>query len=229
MAEELGVEGHEVRPCIAFYYQHCRRKGPSPIGRNDACHLIAVELGRLGYGQLEMLPYLREWNLKNDSPLSEGEIRGVMSSASKKFYNYGCNHIKLTSTCIGKENCPFIVKGKGKFKRKVLWREFILKGWQWVVSDTANMIYNMALPEMEYRRQISPGGKIYVNQRELATIIGRKSHSRIGQYLDELHNYGLIIYIHGDPLKKNRKASEITRVVPIPEVPEIYGMNGGNS
>jgi hypothetical protein len=222
MAEVLGVEGHEVRPCIAVYFAEGCRKGMTFVGRNGACHLIVVELRRLGFGELELLPYLREWNEKNQPPLRESELRSVKSSAYKKLYKYGCNNAKLTGTCIGKDNCPFVLRGKGIYKKKVLWREFTLKGWQRVLSDAAKMIYNVALPEMEYRRQISPGGRIYVNQRELATIIGRKSHSRIGQYLEELHNRGLIVYLHGDPLKKNRKASEIIRVVPVPEVPEIY-------
>jgi hypothetical protein len=214
-----------VRPCIAVYFQQGRRNKLSSIGRNDAGHLIAVELTRLGFGEFLMLPYLREWNQKNDPPLPESEIRGIMSSASKKFYGYGCNNMKLVGSCVGKDNCPFVRKGKGVFKKKVFWRDFTIKGWQWVLSDTAKMIYNIALPEMEYRRQISPGGRIYVGHRELATIVGRKSHSRIGQYLEELRNLGLIIYVQGNPLRKNRKASEITRVVPIPEVPEIYRMS----
>lgn len=228
MAEELGIENHEIKPCIARYYRDGCSKGLSAIGRNDACHIISVELRRLGFSEQEMLPYLRDWNKKNTPPLPDVDIKRVIEKAFRRVYNYGCHNRKLTPTCIGKNNCPYIRKGIGTYKKTILWRDFTLKGWQWVLSSAARMIYNMALPEMEYRRQISPGGKIYVNHRELALIIGFRSHSRIGQYLEELHNRGLIIYSHGDPLKKNRKASEIIRVVPVPEVPEIFKLGKAN-
>jgi hypothetical protein len=149
----------------------------------------------------------------------------VVSTAYRYNYSYGCHQEKLSYTCIGKDNCPFIKKGVGGYKKKVLWRDFILKGWQWVLSPTANMIYNIAIPEMEYRRGISPGQTIYVQHRTIADIIGRKSHSRIGQFFRELDGHKLIIYKPGDPLNKNRKASEIERIVPIPDVPEIYRLN----
>lgn len=222
MAESLGVEGHEVRPCIAIYFQDGCMQGLSAIGRNGACHLIAVELRRLGFGELESLPHLREWDKKNQPPLGDREIKKVISTAFRTSYKYGCRGSKVTPTCIGRDNCPYVKSGLGSYKKTVLWRDFILKGWQHVVCSPANMIYNIALPELEYRRQRSPGQPLYVNHREIKDIIGLKSHSRMGQYLIELAGFGLIKYVPGNPLKKNRKASEIIRVVPVPDVPEIY-------
>jgi len=226
MALELEIEkGYEIRPCIAVYFMEGCRGGLYPLKPNPVCHLIAVEFCRLGTVDAEAIYLLKKWNKRCNVSFAERDIGGVVSTAYRNVYNYGCRHTNLSHTCIGKENCPFIKQGVGSYKKKVLWRDFILKGWQWVISPTANMIYNIAIPEMEYRRGISPGQTIYVQHRVIAEIIGRKSPSRIGQYLKELDNRRLIVYIPGDPLKKNRKASEIIRVVPIPDVPGIYRLN----
>lgn len=226
MATELGIDdGSVIRPCIAVYFMEGCKGGLYSLKPNPACHLIAVELCRLGTVDAEAMALLKRWNKRCRISLPERDIGGAVSTAYRNIYKYGCHHANLSYTCMGKDNCPFIRQGIGTYKKKVLWRDFVLKGWQWVVSPTANMIYNIAIPEMEYRRGISPGQTIYVQHRVIAEIIGRKSHSRIGQFFEELDDKRLIVYKPGDPLKKNHKASEIIRIVPIPDIPEIYRMN----
>lgn len=227
MSEEIGIGGEDIKPCIAILFRDGCIKGFSELDRNTAGHLIAVELKRLSFGESENTRILNNWNKKNQPPMRISEIDSIVASAYRKPYDYGCHHPNLKLICIKKENCQFIQKGKGKYLKKVLWRDVMLKGWMLILSNPAKMIYSIALPELEYRRQVGPGNRIYVGYRDISSILGWKSHSRLKGYLEELAGFHLIEFIPGDPLRKNRKASEVTRIVPVPDVPELLKQNEG--
>jgi hypothetical protein len=223
MAERIDVNGDEIRPCIAILFEEGCTRGDSAPGRDPAGHLITVELRRLNIPIEEAIEYLRDWNLLNYPPLRESELQKIISSAYRRTepYKYSCDHYKLSHTCIGKENCPW-AKGTKPINNREIRYYFLAKGWNWVLKSNTKLIYLWVLPLLEGRRQVGTGGKVYVGYREIASILGHKYHSDIKRYLDELSKFGLIKFIPGDRLRSKRKASEISRILTIPDIPEMY-------
>lgn len=225
MAEELGIgDPSRIRPCIAIHFRDGCRKGEKSPGQNPAGHLIAVELRRLNVDENDAIEILHDWDQRNSPPLGDRRLERIVWSAYRKQepYKYSCENHKLSHTCIGSQSCQFSKKSKGKIPNRKLGGIIMSKGWIWIMSNNAKLIYLMALPILESRKQVGTGGRVYAGHREIATILGWRWHSPVGKHLKELANMGLISYQPGDKCRKNRKASEISRTMPIPDVPIIY-------
>jgi hypothetical protein len=225
MAEILGIDdGREIRPCIAIHFKDGCIKGDKTPGRDVAAHLIAVELQRLAINESQATIILEKWDDNNRPPLGYSIIQRKISGAfrRKNPYHYGCNHFNLGFTCIGQSTCHWFNKNGLYKENQSIIAAFSARGWIWILSDPAKLIYLVGLPKLEGRRSVAVGGTIFAGYRELAAMLGWKTHSRIKRYLDELKNFGLIQFEPGSKLCKDKKASSFSRVIEIPPVPEIY-------
>lgn len=224
MAEITGIDGVEIRPCIAILFKLGCQKGDKAPGRNPAAHLIANEFYRLGITENDAWEFLLQWDQNNNPPLGEHDLGRIIFRAYKrsKPYGYYCQNEKLSYTCIGKDSCPWANRARKPNINQSLHASFTKKRWMWILSNNAKLIYLIALPLLEGRKQVGSGGRIYAGHREIASVLGWKYHSSIARYLKELAGYGLISYVSGEPKCSKHKASEIKRTVPVPEIPELY-------
>jgi len=156
---------------------------------------------------------LEHWNQHNHPPLKHSELQNAANNGYKGKYNYGCQHPILSSFCVG-DMCPYIKHVKST-KKKVVNHVFIDYGWQKYLSNVLVLIYFIALPYLEFKRRVGPGGLIYANHKQIAETCG-VSNRRIGENLKTLAVAGLIEYKPGLPQRWIGLASEIRRVIPIP-------------
>jgi len=224
MAEKLGVNGNDIKPCIAVHFINGCRSGFSSIGRNTAAHLIVVEMERLSIPESTAEKILFNWNTKNMPLLRGNELKKIIDRiyGRDKSYRYSCNHHNLSMTCIGKQNCPFFRGGvKATIEqRKGFEQQFKSKDWQWALSNQAKLIYLFAIPHWEYFKLQSYGRRLYLTYRQIAAVLGWRTPSHVKQYLQELERAGLIEFNTGSRWIREHKATEIKRILPIPDVPE---------
>ena len=212
LSQETGHPGNDIRPCIATLVETSLSQGEIP-NRNEAAVIIASEFRRIGQTYDQATQHLEYWNQNNKPPLKYNELQKAVRNAYGKEYNYGCQNPVLKNYCVG-DICPFIKHVKSKWK-KVQNFVFIDYGWQNYLSLVQTLIYYTALPYLEIKRRVGPGGRIFANHKQIAESCG-VSNRRIGQQLDTLQTAGLIEYKPGLPLKWKGLASEIKRIIPIP-------------
>lgn len=198
---------------MATLFETPLQKGDFP-DRNSTAVVLASELHRIGFSGEQIESRILEWNRHNSPPLKPSEIRGAIRSGTSGKYEYSCNHPILAGFCIGSD-CPYDKRVKSHLK-KVRNHRFLDYGWQHLLSNREVLLYFAALPYLEAKRQVGPGGMIYANHQQLADVAGI-SVKRIGRDLQKLADAGLIHYKPGIPRKWERRASEIRRIIPIPQ------------
>ena len=209
---ETGHPGNGIRPCIATLLESPLSKGEFP-NRNTAALVIATEFYRIGQNFDQAMLRLEHWNQYNNPPLKQNELQKAVRNAFGKEYNYSCQNTTLQTFCVG-DICPFIKHVKSH-RKKVQNYIFIDYGWQKYLSHLQVLIYYLALPYLEIKRRVGPGGLIFANHKQIAETCG-VSNRRIGENLKILQITGLIEYKPGLPQKWMGLASEIRRIIPIP-------------
>lgn len=214
----LQVNSEAIKPCVAAIINTPFDKGDTP-NRTDASVAIICELIRLDLPRERVECILAEWNKRNLAPRRDKEIAQAIKSAYRKNdmgtgYKFSCFHATLEAFCIGEEFCS-VTKDKDKLIRHD-YRRYFTYNWQLILSNAPNLIYWLAIPELERRRGLKPGEKIFSSQADIAKFAGISRRS-VGKALDELAKHGLIKYKAGTPRKWERLASEIARIFPIPK------------
>ena len=217
LAGSLDVDGRNFRPCIAKMMEAGLEKGSFP-DRSTGAVIIASELRRLGKQEDFVASYLIQWNQKNRPPKRISEIRSAINSAFRKEYRYSCHNVALEQLCIGKDLCSHarLTSQSRKYTNN---RKFIQHGWQNLLSNSATLLYYLAIIELERRLGVGPGGRVIANHRKLAKLAGITAKT-VGKALSELAGTPLIAHFKmGKPRKWEGRATEIRRTIPIPGPP----------
>ena len=211
------INSGALRPCIGRIMDTPLYKGSFP-NRNEAALMIACELYRCGKDDAKALEIVKVWNSRNIDPLLESEMKKAVRNAFTGKYNYSCKSTNMKEFCIG-DSCPFASFQRGKHGKYFTNQDFVRYGWPRLLSNSAVLVYYVALPVLEKLMGLRPGGLITASQSRIARFAGitRKS-ARSG--LQELARRGLITYKPGIPRRWEGKASEIRRVIPIPKQPK---------
>jgi len=212
LSELTSRPGPDIRPCLASLLETSLCKGDYP-GRSGAVVALTAELLRLGKDQQEIEAIIEEWNRSNSPPLSSSEIQRAIKSGMLDKYEYSCEHQVLASFCIGLD-CPYSKRKKNGHK-KVRNFKFLDYRWPQILTHRQVLLYFAAVPYLEVKHKIGPGGRLFASHRQLAEIAGI-SVKRVGEDLQRLAQVGLITYTPGIPRKWERQASRIQRVIPIP-------------
>jgi len=199
-------------------------KGDYP-DRDAATVTLTAELLRLGMDEQEIEARLNEWNRSNSPPLRTAEFQRAIKNGIAFKYDYSCKHPVLSYFCIG-IGCP-VYKRQEQRTRKVQNFRFLDYGWQQLLTNRQVLLYLCALPYLEIKRRVGPGGTIIANHWQIAKACGI-SVRRMGQDLQVLADFRLIKYTPGKPQKWKRRASVIERNLPIPRLhpPELWWKEG---
>lgn len=207
-----------MKPCVARILNNSFEKG-GVESRNRIAYVIAIEFRRIGKERSVAEKILNQWNDKNDPPLNYSEIRGVIKSAWKKDYTFGCNKEPIVlDFCIGKETCGYYKQIQGDHN-KGSDGDFFKYGWPKVLLPAQRCVYGLAIPEIEKVRGLKPGSLIYTSHREISKFSGIVL-GRVGEILESLRDkHRLIEYKPGQPYRWRVQGSEIRRKMPIPRPP----------
>jgi len=206
----------ELKPCVALMLEQGVPKGSEP-DPDKACHIIGCEFRRLGVGHDAAAKICHDWQANTGEVLGYGEVERAVRSAYGGKHEYGCGvdgPLYNSDYCMGHETCPYYKKLGGKQEPRDL--DFFESGWPQILSSAAFRTY-IAVMVLEHKRQ-APGGKTFASYRQLEKY-GGEDKARIKKALDELKRHGLITYKPGKVGSRHAKATEIQRVIPIPEPP----------
>ena len=202
-----------IKPCVSLMLND-NFEG----SRDRVAYIIATELRRVGKRPEVTEKILAEWDRDNVPPLGISKIRCKIRSAYKTDYTFGCNNEPIILEYCEKVNKDFCQYHKEIFPQKRIGsdRDFIKYGWQNHLTPGARLVYFMALPELEKRRGLRAGERLFASHREIAKACG-VSLDRIGKILEKLADKGLIKYKTGEPYRWRVEASGIQRIIPIPK------------
>jgi len=213
LSAATGHPGQGIRPCLAQLLETKVYKGDMP-DRNSSAVALASELHRIGQSAQQVKSRLILWNEKNEPPLNPNNLERAIQSGCSDKYRYGCNHLILKAFCLGEDTCPFFQYVRSPHK-KTRNHVFLDYGWQHLLTNRQVLIYFAAIPYLEVKRQVGPGGVVCANHKQIAGVCG-VSEKRMGIDLGVLREVGLIDYKPGSPQKWRGIASTIRRVMPIP-------------
>jgi len=236
-ANKWNLPENAQRPCITSLYESDLTEGV----RNKSFHILACDLiNRQNKGKEQVEDILLEKNTQLSNPISQKEIKSIVKSAAKKKFNnktyeyagitYGCNNEPIIlGHCIGKDICPyykqsFIAKGSRRDQeinssldiRHQGPSALVNKGWLNKLSGSGFKVY-CAIWRLEKIKRIRPGSILIVTHREIATASGL-CRQIVAESLKTLHFETLIKYKKGKQHLRYKTASEIMRIIPIPEV-----------
>jgi hypothetical protein len=214
MPTETGRPGPSIRPCLARLIETTLVKGDYP-DIDAATVALTAELLRLGLDEKEIETKLKEWNCSNSPPLRPFEFQRAVKNGIAFKYDYSCNHPILSYFCIG-IGCP-VHKRQEQRNRKVQNFRFLDYGWQQILSKRQTLLYLCAIPYLEIKRKVGPGGTIIANHWQMGKACGIPV-KRLGEDLQILADFRLIEYTPGKPQAWKRQASMIKRQLPIPRV-----------
>lgn len=218
-AQTCQVPPQELKPCVAAMLE----QGP-PGGEcdpNTTGYIIATEFRRLGKSYEDIEELLLSWAQHTSNrgrALGYAEVRKIARSAYYgKHYTYGCGpggKLYRSGYCLGHEACPYY-RQLGQ-RRKPREDDFYDFGWPQRLGASTAGVYR-AIVSLEDSRG-APGGRTLASYRELSRRSGVGiSHMR--EKLERLQSEGLITFKPGKPRGKHGEATEIRRVIPIPEPP----------
>ena len=214
LPDETGRPGPDIRPCLARLLKTDLVKGDYPDS-DAATVALTAELLRLGMDEQEIEARLNEWNRSHSPPLRQAEFRRAVKNGIAYKYDYSCEHPILSYFCIGCD-CP-VHKRKEQRNRKVQNFRFLDYGWQNLLTKRQTLLYLCALPYLEIKRRVGPGGTIIANHWQIGKACGIPV-KRMGEDLQVLADFRLIEYTPGKPQKWKRQASVIKRRLPIPRL-----------
>ena len=211
------------KPCIVNLLA-----GDEGTSRNISGLILASEFLKNGLEQEQIKSIVRKWNIENCEPnLRENQIRNIFKSAfttnteGRPKYDYGCNN-RLSAFCIpeGKKGCIYY-QNYIKPNIKILEPNYISLKWQHVLTVREFSMIAYFIPYIERKRQFKRGSRLYAGRREYSAISGINQRY-IAEILKNLSSYGLIWYKAGIGRNWEKKASEVKRILPPPEIPKEF-------
>lgn len=202
----------DLKPCIASVLDERHE-----CNVNDLSFMIAVELKRLEKDLNVIEERLHVWNNRNIKKLNPRDIERTVHNVFRKDYQLGCNKA-LADICIYSEKviCPFYKALIKNYPRTNHSRQFIKLEWPKCLGNVAKLMYVMVIPELETRRGLKPGSRVFANYNEIR-LIGGISQASIKSSLKELENAGLVFLKIGLRHKHYNRATEIRRIIPLPK------------
>ncbi len=213
----------DPKPCFSAYIDGLAL--PQPGERNQIFYALSAEFRRMGYNEgmtysrmtayFYKLPDEVTGGLGSDGrPFTLKEVETIVRAVfrSKKNKSYGCERHFWDRVCIG-DSCSFKKKLSGKSQSFETAFFYFIRHWLNSDLNGSDLKIYMALMLAEERRELKPGGLIFVSQRELGELSG-VYRTKTAKSLTTLNNCGLIEY---KPGKKLGIASEIRRKIPIPK------------
>lgn len=211
----------DFKPCILKMLITGLEKGQNSFQRSRVALAIAVEMKRLRRSNEKIESVLNRWNSKNIPPLNPSELTGAMKQAGKEKYDFGCNSDVMSNFCgFSKDrmDCWFYRQMMANLGRKSKARhresDFYKYGWQRILLYRESMVY-LSLKQIEKIQHKRPGQMIITPFRLLVNYSG-VNIARINSSLRKLKKVGLILCEIGEPYRWKLKATEITRIIPIP-------------
>lgn len=214
------AENLQMKPCVEGMLETSLDKGH--ISRDAISVAIISELMRLGFEDDIVMKKVLLWNDKNVKPIRTEKLIENVRGTLKKDYRYSCHHFLLKTFCPydSESLCPF---SKGLSNKKYFNnRAFLQYGWQQLLNNAPKDVYYIAIPELERRRSVGAGGRIFANHIEIAKWAGIAPKT-VGGALDELSSRGLVRITMGTSRGWEKKATEIQRILPIPKPPSGEG------
>ena len=194
----------DIKPCIVKLLE-----GPS-VREADNPFIAAVELHRVGRTEKQIESLLMRLNIR------DSKVRGVIKSVASGKYEFGCPTLEEKGICLyeKREDCFWYQAIPRESQRSYRERDFWRFGWPGRLTAPEGMIY-LAIGEIEKRRGLPAGSRLYVSRKELVRISGR-GHSWVLECCEKLRKKGLIEFKRGTQHRWYGKASTIKRIIPIP-------------
>lgn len=228
VAPEFGLDASDLKPCVAYLLDG----NLGGAGRHDAAFVLGLELRRMGLNEHEMEQPVRQWARGLDYGEREA-VRNARDAYKKRgdgTYRYfppGLKKGPRATSVLGAictdvgcpEQCPPLATLRRGSKQESFQR-FDQLGWPAVLKRarlrSAVDVY-WALCELELVRGFSCGNRLYVSYEQLEEKAD-VSKSTVRRSLMKLGEYGLVAFTPGLGRSgpRNRWASEVSRVVPIP-------------
>jgi hypothetical protein len=239
-AERYGLRAEAMKPCIACLLDG--NLGAAP--RHEAAFCIAIELRRMGVEQSEARTIIRDWGWRIGYPKRTAE-RGVQSAFQREpsgEYKYRPPGLRkqspryrnvLAPLCaeIGcPENClPLMPLYRGPGSET--FERFTDLGWPLHLRRrrlrSAVDVYH-AVCRLEEARGFAPGSQMFTHYRQLAAL-AEVDPRTVGRALRNLEELGLVTFKPGrgsGPHARDRVASRVQRIVPIPQPRETQPSTG---
>lgn len=214
------LPANDQKPCITALLSIPIEEG----FRDIAIFVVATDLlNRQCLSEDKVKNILSKWNETFPHPMTEKDIVAKIRSASKTKHNgqkitYGCSGRQqlIASNCLTKDNCPYFQKNFASTKyNNVSIYDFINSRKFKKLSGTNVKIY-LSLVSLEKIKHVSPGQWLITSHRNLESRSG-VCRQTISEILKTLHFEGLIEYKKGLQHRHLKTASEIRRVIPIPD------------
>lgn len=239
VAEEYGIPTRELKPCIAQLLDG----NLGGAARHDAAFVIAVEMRDVLGDYERVRAVLERFATKVGPGFGAARIRYALESGYATKPTGGWKYSRpglrggapgrryasvLGETCetVGcPQYCPPLAS-LYQGSREHTYDMFVRLGWRRALNraghPSAAPVY-AAIVERERQIGAADGSKIHVTFGQLAEIAS-VAKSTVGRSLDELAKHRLIHFERGSgsgPSARDRKASLVQRVIPLPEVPPI--------
>lgn len=211
------------KPCVLEILDTCLIKGENSFERGKVALIIAAEYVRLAKPIQKIEQVLSIWNNRNDPPLHPSDINGAIRDAPKYIDpGFGCNNEILVDFCSFQEDkmlCPFyrkMMEIQGR-KSKVRHREsdFYRYRWPTILRQTEILVY-LSFRQIEKLQHSKKAGTTIVASYRLLAIYSGVNMAHIKCSLTKLRDVGSIKVRIGEPYLWKVKATEITRITPIP-------------
>lgn len=195
----------DIKPCIIKLIDDPSAK------EADNSFIIACELHRIGRTEKQINFLLTKVGIKTS------KIQGIIKSiATGRYKGFACPRLEKEGICLYKsrEECFHYQAIPRESQRSYRERDFWRFGWPEKLTAPEIVIY-LAIREVEKRKGLPAGSRLYVSRKELARVSG-VSHSWILECCERLKKKGLIKFKKGTQHRWYGKASEVKRIIPIP-------------
>jgi DNA-binding transcriptional ArsR family regulator len=234
VAAECGIPTGDLKPCIAYLLD-----GNLTARERDCAFTLAIELRRLGYSREQVQARLERWarTIGWKTRNVDGAVKSAFLTKPDGGWRYQPPGVKhkpggtydrvLGPVCrdVGcPANCPAF---SGKFVGQVpeTLDRFERLGWpRWLKKRRWHSTVDVysAICRREKQIGLAPGVELRTTYRQLAELAD-VDHTTVGDALRRLAELGLVEFTPGSgdgPHARNRVASRVRRVVPIPDPPK---------
>ena len=200
----------EIKPCILHLLNE--DGPPQTLEKWKVPCIIAGELRRIGYDESRVTRALDQWGRATPS-----QVCSAVRTTFVRGYEFGCPTLEALDICLfgSRDDCPWFARIPRKSYSSYRERDFYRFGWPKNLRPSEQCIY-LALREVEKKRRMPAGSRLYVSEREMTAVAGicRKT-VRTG--LRMLKKKGLIEFQSGKRHKHYGIAGTVRRIIPIPK------------
>ena len=232
----MGSRQTKVKPCVGYLLD-----GNYTCSTREAAFTLAMEFRGLGKTESEINTLLTPWATLIGYRHRELErtVRSAFRKTSDGAFKYhppglrkkpGTTYANaLLGVCeaVGcPQNCSAFV-GKYVGDHSQSYQRFVQLNWptqlrRWRFGRAAD-VYR-AITVRERTLGIAPGSELRVTYKQLAALADGAHYTTVGRALPQLEALGLIEYTPGSgsgPHARDREASRVKRVIPIPSPPPV--------